>query len=143
MTRRKPPIHTMAPFLPFSAERTVGMLGLPEEGALAWRSATQELSEGHSLGDPVMLFRKLEPDDVEPIEWPRLVEGASGRMMSGPLLRRVPDLLTKFLQELHLVFQPTTTVPFGAQPAPGRLFVEPELLRIEGGLALRRRKRAG
>jgi len=53
----------MAPFLPFSAEKCCRMLQLPE-GVPAWDEATRELPAGHPLGEPVVLFRKLEPEDL-------------------------------------------------------------------------------
>lgn len=51
----------MQPFLPFSARRCLQMLSL-DEAALAWATATEQLPEGHPLGEPVMLFRKLGED---------------------------------------------------------------------------------
>jgi methionyl-tRNA synthetase len=53
----------MAPFLPHSAEQCATMLGLGEEG-LAWDSATRELEAGRSLGEPVILFRKLDKEEL-------------------------------------------------------------------------------
>jgi methionyl-tRNA synthetase len=49
----------MAPFLPFSAAKCASMLRL-ERRNLAWHEATVELPAGATLGEPVMLFRKLE-----------------------------------------------------------------------------------
>jgi len=49
----------MAPFLPFSSDKTATMLGL-DRRPLAWDEATVELPEGHALGEPVILYRKIE-----------------------------------------------------------------------------------
>jgi len=49
----------MAPFLPFSAAKCAGMLGLPDE-TLPWLEATRELPAGHALGPPEILFEKLD-----------------------------------------------------------------------------------
>ena len=53
----------MGPFLPFAAEKCTRMLGL-DESALAWDTATQELPDAHPLGQPEMLFRKLDPEEI-------------------------------------------------------------------------------
>ncbi len=53
----------MAPFLPFSAEQCGRMLGLPE-GGLRWQDATSELPAGQALGEPVILFRKLDATEL-------------------------------------------------------------------------------
>lgn len=56
----------MAPFLPFSAAKCAGMLKLDVPAAadrlpiLAWDEATRELPAGHALGEPAILFRKLD-----------------------------------------------------------------------------------
>ena len=49
----------MEPFLPFAAGKTAAMLGagLAE---MAWRAASQPLPEGRRLGEPVILFEKIE-----------------------------------------------------------------------------------
>jgi methionyl-tRNA synthetase len=52
----------MAPFLPFSAAKCARMLALPEDG-LRWQAAIEELSAGHALGNPVILYEKLEAVD--------------------------------------------------------------------------------
>jgi methionyl-tRNA synthetase len=52
---------TMAPFLPASAERTAGMLGLE---ALPWGDAARPLEAGSPLGEPAILFRKLETEEL-------------------------------------------------------------------------------
>lgn len=57
----------MAPFLPFSAATCVGMLGLGEVGpddVPSWSSAKEELPAGHALGEPVILFKKLDPAEL-------------------------------------------------------------------------------
>jgi methionyl-tRNA synthetase len=49
----------MEPFLPFSAARTAAMLSAgPEE--VRWQAAAAPLPEGRKLGEPVILFEKLE-----------------------------------------------------------------------------------
>jgi methionyl-tRNA synthetase len=53
----------MAPVLPFAAARAATMLGLGR--ALPWSDATVELEPGHRLGEPEILFRKIEPEEVE------------------------------------------------------------------------------
>lgn len=52
----------MAPFLPFSAEKTAAMLKI--DPALKWQTATEELPAGHALGEPAILFKKLDPAEV-------------------------------------------------------------------------------
>lgn len=53
----------MAPFLPFSARRCARMLNLGE-GPLPWDEALRELPAGHRLGEPQVLFKKLETLDA-------------------------------------------------------------------------------
>jgi methionyl-tRNA synthetase len=53
----------MAPFLPHSAAACAGMLGL-EEPTLPWSDATAELPGGHVLGEPAILFRKLDASEL-------------------------------------------------------------------------------
>jgi len=50
----------MAPFLPFSAEKCAAMLNLE---SLPWDEATRELPAGHTLGEPVILYRKIEAEE--------------------------------------------------------------------------------
>ncbi len=50
----------MGPFLPFSAAHCARMLGRPND-PLLWSQATEPLPEGHPLGEPSILFRKLDP----------------------------------------------------------------------------------
>lgn len=54
----------MAPFLPFSAAKAAAMLNIAigENSLLPWDSATEPLPAGHALGEPRILFTKLEPD---------------------------------------------------------------------------------
>lgn len=56
----------MGPFLPFAADKVAAMLSAtPQE--MAWDAAAGLLPEGRALGDPVILFEKLEgpaPDDA-------------------------------------------------------------------------------
>ena len=56
----------MGPFLPFSAAKCADMLGieLDEHGTLAWAHATQELPADHALGEPAILFTKLDAADL-------------------------------------------------------------------------------
>ena len=49
----------MAPFLPFSAQKCLGILRL-EESALQWENAADELPPGHTLGPPEYLVKKIE-----------------------------------------------------------------------------------
>ncbi len=51
----------IAPFLPFSAAKVAKMLNVPGE-AFPWDEATRPLPAGHPLGEPEILFRKLEGD---------------------------------------------------------------------------------
>jgi methionyl-tRNA synthetase len=53
----------MAPFLPFSAEKCLGMLQLGGD-ALRWASATDELPAGHALAPPQILFKKLDAAEL-------------------------------------------------------------------------------
>jgi len=53
----------MAPFLPFSAHKCTGMLGL-DANPLPWADAATPIEEGHPLGDPVILFKKLDPIEL-------------------------------------------------------------------------------
>jgi methionyl-tRNA synthetase len=53
----------MAPFLPFSAEKCAKMLCLPGR-SLPWDGATTELPAGHLLGEPVILFKKLDAAEL-------------------------------------------------------------------------------
>jgi len=66
----------MAPFLPFSAAQCVDMLKLDPSGrpgrsrlaalheVLPWSGATQELPAGHQLGEPTILFKKLDAAEL-------------------------------------------------------------------------------
>ena len=59
------------PFLPFSSARLRGMLGMPEGSEAAKRlewerlGATDLVPAGHRLGEPALLFEKIEDDVVE------------------------------------------------------------------------------
>jgi methionyl-tRNA synthetase len=53
----------MAPFLPFSARRCAGMLGIDGE-PLPWEECATELPAGHPLGEPVILYRKLDAAEL-------------------------------------------------------------------------------
>ena len=55
----------MAPFLPHSADRCAEMLGI-DSGSWPWSDATSELDAGHGLGEPVILFRKLDAAELFP-----------------------------------------------------------------------------
>ncbi len=52
----------MAPFMPFSAAKCAAMLKI--DPVLKWDQATVELPAGHELGEPVILFQKLDPKQV-------------------------------------------------------------------------------
>jgi len=53
----------MAPFLPFSAAKCSAMLGLTDE-LLPWFEATRELPAGRELGQPQILFEKLDAEEL-------------------------------------------------------------------------------
>jgi len=53
----------MAPFLPFSAAKCAAMLRL-EQDPLPWDEATAELPAGHELGQPEILFKKLDAAEL-------------------------------------------------------------------------------
>jgi methionyl-tRNA synthetase len=56
---------TMEPFLPFAASKTAAMLSCgPEE--MGWQSAAEPLPEGRKLGEPVILFEKLDMPGAGP-----------------------------------------------------------------------------
>ena len=57
----------IAPFLPHSARRCETMLRLGE-APLPWSAATEELPAGHALGEPQILFRKLDAAELFPEE---------------------------------------------------------------------------
>ena len=71
----------MQPFLPFSARKLAAMLSL-DDRAFSWGSATEELSDGHALGEAVPLFvnwfriRRREIGDR--IEGRRVSQGSNG-----------------------------------------------------------------
>ncbi len=50
----------MAPFLPHMAEKAVQIMNLGPD-ALRWDAATARLPEGHRLGEPAILVKKLDP----------------------------------------------------------------------------------
>jgi methionyl-tRNA synthetase len=53
----------MAPFLPFSADKCLVMLGLDAD-ALQWERAGEELPAGKPLAEPQLLFKKLDPGEL-------------------------------------------------------------------------------
>jgi len=53
----------MQPFLPFSARKIASMLQV-DESAFAWEQADVPLPEGHGLGQPQILFKKIDPAEV-------------------------------------------------------------------------------
>jgi len=61
---------TMAPCLPFAAEKVARMLGCGAEERL-WASAADPLPEGRALAEPEMLFAKLEPPEQVGPDAPR------------------------------------------------------------------------
>ena len=52
------------PFLPFSTRSTLRQLAC-DESALAWERAAEELPAGHALGEPAILYRKIEADEID------------------------------------------------------------------------------
>ncbi len=56
----------MAPFMPHSAQRCMEMLQIPGE-SLRW-SDGEEVASGHRLGEPAILFKKLDADELFPEE---------------------------------------------------------------------------
>lgn len=52
-----------APFLPFTAEKCAKILGLDDDYR-RWAAATTPLGDGHRLGEPVILVRKLDAKEV-------------------------------------------------------------------------------
>lgn len=53
------------PILPFSSEKLIRMLALPEE-KLSWQGACDlKLEAGHVLGKPEILFKKIEDTEIE------------------------------------------------------------------------------
>jgi methionyl-tRNA synthetase len=53
----------VAPFLPFVAERCARTLNL-DANFRTWSSATDELPEGHVLGTPELLVKKLDAAEL-------------------------------------------------------------------------------
>ena len=53
----------MSPFMPHSAARCAEQLAL-DPSPPTWESATEELSAGHQLGEPKILFTKLDPAEL-------------------------------------------------------------------------------
>ena len=53
----------IAPFLPFTAEKCAKMLNLGEEWR-SWASGTDELADGHPLGEPEILVKKLDAKEL-------------------------------------------------------------------------------
>lgn len=53
----------MYPFLPFSAKKAYEMLGL-DSSSFRWGDADVPLPPGHALGEPQVLFRKLDLDQL-------------------------------------------------------------------------------
>lgn len=53
----------IAPFLPTTGERCAKMLNLPDDWR-TWSAATDELADGHALGEPEILVRKLDPEEL-------------------------------------------------------------------------------
>ena len=50
------------PFLPFSAKKILSQLGISEQiqNSLTWQCAKEKLENGHNLGNPEILFAKIE-----------------------------------------------------------------------------------
>lgn len=53
----------MAPFLPFSARRCAGMLNLDAD-PLPWNESIMEIAAGHPLGEPKILYNKLDAGEL-------------------------------------------------------------------------------
>ncbi len=53
----------ITPFLPATAAKCATMLNLGDDYH-AWSSATDPLSDGHALGEPVILVKKLDPKEL-------------------------------------------------------------------------------
>jgi methionyl-tRNA synthetase len=53
------------PFVPFSARKILRQLGC-DESSLQWSRAAEELPAGHALGEPEILFRKIEAAELPP-----------------------------------------------------------------------------
>ena len=57
----------MEPVLPFSAEKLWRMLGLDGDvHQQAWDDCAAPLPDGHKLGEPAILFRKMEDSEIQP-----------------------------------------------------------------------------
>jgi len=58
-----------APFLPFTSEKLVKMLGLDRaDGQISWKEVSREealLPAGHRIGKSELLFRKIEDQEIE------------------------------------------------------------------------------
>lgn len=54
----------MLPFLPFAACKIAGMLGCNEQEML-WANAAAALPEGRKLGEPIILFNKIEVEEED------------------------------------------------------------------------------
>jgi len=58
-----------APFLPFTSEKLVKMLGLDRaDGQISWKEVSREealLPSGHRIGKSELLFRKIEDQEIE------------------------------------------------------------------------------
>ncbi len=53
----------IAPFLPFTADKCAKMLNLGEDWR-SWTSGTDELADGHPLGEPEILVKKLDAKEL-------------------------------------------------------------------------------
>jgi len=77
----------MAPVLPFTSQRLKAMLRM--EGDLLWEDvARTEPSEGHKLGNPDILFPKIEDEVIQ-----KEVEKLGGIEMSGGAVKETPEEL--------------------------------------------------
>ena len=54
----------MEPFLPFAARKAAGMLALALQ-EMTWAAAADPLPEGRALGEPVILFDKIEEEEPQ------------------------------------------------------------------------------
>jgi methionyl-tRNA synthetase len=87
----------MAPILPFTSRRLKTMLNL--EGDLVWDDATQnKVSPGHGLGEPGILFTKIE-DEVITREVEKLKKVGQGSQQEASAIRTID---TETFQKIHL-----------------------------------------
>jgi methionyl-tRNA synthetase len=57
----------MRPFLPFAAEKAAKILNLQTPECFTWDQAATPLPAGHAIGEPVILFKKIELDKPQEV----------------------------------------------------------------------------